>query len=66
MNSSSDTEQLDEVMSECDSNDCINKDIIVSVVPENVWSEIQLADRERCYKMFRMRRSVFHLLHETF
>jgi hypothetical protein len=44
----------------------VNKDIIVSVVPKNVWSEIQLADRERCYEMFIMRRSVFHLLHETF
>jgi hypothetical protein len=84
MSSSSDTEQLDEVMPECDGDDDnfmlayaalelmndnydsrVNKDRTVPIVPGNVWSEIQLADRERCYEMFRMRRSVFHLLHET-
>jgi hypothetical protein len=84
MSSSSDTEELDEVMSECDNEDDnfmlayaalelmndnydshSNKARIVLVMPGNVWAEIQLADREKCYESFRMRRSVFHLLHET-
>jgi hypothetical protein len=84
MSSSSDTKELDEVMSECDSEDDnfmlayaalelmndnydsrSNKARTVLVMPDNVWAEIQLADREKCYKSFRMRRQVFHLLHET-
>jgi hypothetical protein len=84
MSSSSDTEQLDEVMSECNSEDDnfmlayaalelmndnydsrSNNARIVLVMPGNVWAEIQLTDREKCYELFRMRRLVFHLLHET-
>jgi hypothetical protein len=30
----------------------------VPVMPGNVWAEIQLVDREKCYESFRMRRSV--------
>jgi hypothetical protein len=42
-----------------------NKARIVTVMPGIVWAKIQLADRDRCYETFRMRRSVFHLLHKT-
>jgi hypothetical protein len=44
---------------------CANKARIVHVMPGIVWAEIQLTDRDKCYETFRMRKSVFHLLHET-
>jgi hypothetical protein len=84
MISSSGTEELDEVMSECDSEDGnfmlayaalelindnydwrSNKARTVIVMPGNVWVEIQLADREKCYESLKLRRSVFHPLHKT-
>jgi hypothetical protein len=36
-----------------------NKSRTVSIMPGIVWEEIQLADRDKCYEMFRMKRSVF-------
>jgi hypothetical protein len=42
-----------------------NKAKTLPVMPGIVWVEIQLADRDKCYETFRMRMSVFHLLHET-
>jgi hypothetical protein len=42
-----------------------NKARTVPVMPGIVWVEIQLTDRDKCYETFRMRRSIFHLLHET-
>jgi hypothetical protein len=42
-----------------------NKARTMLVMPEIVWVEIQLADRDKCYQTFRMSRSIFHLLHET-
>lgn len=34
-------------------------------MPGSVWTEILLADANKCYESFRMRRTVFHRLHET-
>ena len=36
----------------------------VPVISGFQWTKIQLADRTSCYEMFRMRRSVFHSLHD--
>ena len=44
---------------------CSNKVRAVPRVPGSVWIEIWLEDRVKCYETFRMRRIVFHLLHET-
>jgi hypothetical protein len=44
---------------------CANKARTMPVMSRIVWAKIQLADRNKCYEMFRMRRSVFNLLHET-
>jgi hypothetical protein len=44
---------------------CANKARTVHVMSGIVWAEIQLTDRDKCYETFRMRKSVFHLLHET-
>jgi hypothetical protein len=42
-----------------------SKDRTVPRLPGNVWMEIQLAEAGRCFETFRMRRTVFHRLHET-
>ena len=85
MSTSSDTEELGEVMPDCCSDDDdddfmlayaalelvndnydsrSNKSRTVPKVPGNVWTEIVLADADKCYETFRMRRPVFHLLYE--
>ena len=34
------------------------------IISDLKWVERKLADRNRCYTMFRMRPSLFHLLHD--